>query len=94
MKNTRDQNGWIDFENEIRNIIIAVSEFSSYLTRKVGVYKKEEYYFLIDNEKSKLPLFLLYVVENKLYFLDEYLINDKWTKKDLEKLYKKYMMRL
>ena len=89
LKNTRDQNGWIDFENEIRNIIIAVSEFSSYLTRKVDVYKKKEYYFLIDNEKSKLPLFLLYVVENKQYFLDEYLINDKWTKKDLEKLYRK-----
>lgn len=89
LRNTREQNGWIDFENEIRNIISALSEFPEYLERQVDISKKEEYFILRENQIPNLPLFLIYILKSGNYRPPNYSKYKKFLKRDLKDLNEK-----
>lgn len=68
LKKTNNKKGWIDFENEIKNIIVSVSEFPSMLIKKIDIYGKEVNYLLNSNKQDAFTPFLLYAIDQKNYY--------------------------
>lgn len=72
LKKTNNKKGWIDFENEIKNIIVSVSEFPSMLIKKIDIYGKEVNYLLNSNKQDAFTPFLLYAIDQKNYYFPNY----------------------
>ena len=78
-------NGWIDFENEIKNIIIAVSEFPNVLIKKTN-YNKEIEYSLQSGIEENIAPFLLYVLDYREYYFPYNGYGD-WKDEDILQFY-------
>lgn len=85
LKKTNNRNGWIDFENEIKNIIIAVSEFPNVLIKKTN-YNKEIEYSLQSGIEENIAPFLLYVLDYREYYFPYNGYGD-WKDEDILQFY-------
>lgn len=85
LKKTNIKKGWIDFENEIKSIIDAVSEFPNILIKRTN-YNKEIEYFLESSDRDKLTPFLLYVLDQKNFYFPK-IFFEQWKNEDISRFY-------
>lgn len=85
LKKTNNKKGWIDFENEIKNIIVAISEFPNILVKRTN-FDKEIEYILGSSDREKLPPFLLYVLDQKNFYFPK-IFFEQWKSEDISQFY-------
>ena len=77
-----ENKGWIDFENEVKEIIDDLSNINNIFSRKINLNTKKYYYLIDKNNLEDIPIFLLrYILKNDSPKL-------KWNQGEIKKLSK------
>lgn len=86
LKKTKNKKGWIDFENEIKDIIFSICNFTNILTKTAGVLDKEIKYSIETINRASFSSFLFYVEENSIHYF-KYASLRSLSEKDLSIFY-------
>lgn len=77
-----ENKGWIDFENELKEIVDEVSNIKKYFVKKLDLVTKKQYFLVEETNLENIPIFILkYIFRNGNKKLD-------WKPKEIEEIIK------